>query len=383
MKILYLSNAPWVSTGYGVQSKLLVDYLKQQGHEIIFMTNFGLLGGPLEIDGTLHLPDDFGNWGNTVIRYNVEVHQPDVIISLCDWFILALDEWKEVQVPWFSWTPIDLYLTNKEKIKPFLDVCPNVVTMSSFGSKQIEEYKAPKNMIHHAIDSSAFKILGKTFARESLGFPNDPNTFIIGMNMANKDASENRKAFEPQIKAIKKFINKHSELDIFVFLNTEPTGKFKGVDLVTLLKNEKLNLDKFMFTNPYKTLNNPYTAQEMALWYNGLDVLLNASSGEGFGVPIIEAQACGVPVITHDATAMPEISYYGYVAKSDPKIRIELEDYGYRTMPSIQDIFKGLEDVLKNRSEKEAEAVSQKIHENFDIQVIGKKWDETIKAINV
>ena len=35
-----------------------------------------------------------------------------------------------------------------------------------------------------------------------------------------------------------------------------------------------------------------YEAQ-MATWYNGLDVLSLCSFGEGFGLPLIEAQACG------------------------------------------------------------------------------------------
>ena len=33
--------------------------------------------------------------------------------------------------------------------------------------------------------------------------------------------------------------------------------------------------------------------EAMASWYNGLDVLSLCSYGEGFGLPLIEAQACG------------------------------------------------------------------------------------------
>ena len=40
--------------------------------------------------------------------------------------------------------------------------------------------------------------------------------------------------------------------------------------------------------------------------YTGFDVLIQPSSYEGFGLPILEAQACGMPVITTDAQPMSE-----------------------------------------------------------------------------
>ena len=42
------------------------------------------------------------------------------------------------------------------------------------------------------------------------------------------------------------------------------------------------------------------------------------SLGEGFGIPLIEAQACGCPVITGDWTAMGELCLSGWkLSKSD------------------------------------------------------------------
>jgi glycosyltransferase involved in cell wall biosynthesis len=45
----------------------------------------------------------------------------------------------------------------------------------------------------------------------------------------------------------------------------------------------------------------------MAALYTGMDVLLHASYGEGFGVPAIEAQACGTKVIGASWTATPDL----------------------------------------------------------------------------
>ena len=55
----------------------------------------------------------------------------------------------------------------------------------------------------------------------------------------------------------------------------------------------------------------------MCQTYNAFDVLASPSYGEGFGIPIIEAQACGVPVIVSDWTAMTELCGAGWLVDGD------------------------------------------------------------------
>jgi glycosyltransferase involved in cell wall biosynthesis len=49
----------------------------------------------------------------------------------------------------------------------------------------------------------------------------------------------------------------------------------------------------------------------MAKAYSAMDVLTNVSTGEGFGIPIVEAQACGTPVIVGGWTSMRELCFSG------------------------------------------------------------------------
>jgi len=46
--------------------------------------------------------------------------------------------------------------------------------------------------------------------------------------------------------------------------------------------------------------------RELPYWYNTATVFAYPSLCEGFGMPVLEAQACGVPVLTSDCSALPE-----------------------------------------------------------------------------
>ena len=50
----------------------------------------------------------------------------------------------------------------------------------------------------------------------------------------------------------------------------------------------------------------------MASWHGVLDVLSNCSYGEGFGLPVLQSQACGVPVIVNRFSAMDELCGAGW-----------------------------------------------------------------------
>ena len=60
-------------------------------------------------------------------------------------------------------------------------------------------------------------------------------------------------------------------------------------------------------TDDYLMKTGRLDAGYMAGWYNAADVYLNTSWAEGFGVPLIEAQACGLPAIGTDCSAVTEL----------------------------------------------------------------------------
>jgi glycosyltransferase involved in cell wall biosynthesis len=49
------------------------------------------------------------------------------------------------------------------------------------------------------------------------------------------------------------------------------------------------------------------TDDELPLLYCASRLLAYPSLYEGFGLPVLEAQACGVPVVTSDVSSLPEV----------------------------------------------------------------------------
>ena len=77
------------------------------------------------------------------------------------------------------------------------------------------------------------------------------------------------------------------------------------------LHRDMYNLgDKIIFTTKL-TQDDGLKVAEMANLYNMFDVFTSLSGGEGFGIPLIEAQACGVPVVYTNYSGQAEICVEG------------------------------------------------------------------------
>src|SRR5690606_25909845 len=143
--------------------------------------------------------------------------------------------------------------------------------------------------------------------RRQLGW--DERPFIAMMNAANK-GDPSRKGFREVLQAWRIFMEKRPAGSAMLYLHTDAFGR-SGVPLLELA--EQLGIaDSVQFPDAYRYAIGTIPAGELALMYNSADVLLNPSMGEGFGVPLIEAQACGTPVIVTDFSAMRELCFAGW-----------------------------------------------------------------------
>jgi len=91
---------------------------------------------------------------------------------------------------------------------------------------------------------------------------------------------------------------------------------------------------------------------DMVKLYNAADVLLFCTGGEGFGLPLIESQACGVPVVTTDYAAAPEqVSDAGLTVKVDDYVIINTPG-ARRSLTSIDGMAEALTKIMNSDKEK-------------------------------
>lgn len=345
--------------------------LHDLGHEPECSAYYGLDGGLVEYDGYRVWPcSPFDPWGNDVIKTHILNIGPEAIITLMDLFVLNEKVWEQLPVPWIAWTPID-----HEEIGPAtlrrLQLANVPVAMSDFGAVEMMKAGIEEVIrIYHAVDTDVFKPMDKYECREAYGLSED--AYIIGMVMANKG---DRKQFPRQFKAIKMWMDKNPDRDVRIFLHTEPSERMGGWKMKDLVEHSGLS-GKVHSTRAFFTSVVPLPSEDMAKVYNCFDVLLNVSAGEGFGIPIIEAQACGVPVIAGNYTAMGELVHNGYLVEAES--RYLASHFGYQFLPSLDDLVYRLESAYRMCDKKTAQFGRSWVEENCSVPVIAKQWNELL-----
>ncbi len=321
MKILWHSVHPAVGSGYGTQTATFAPRIKAAGHDLAISAYYGVQGFMSQWRGIRVYPAYGKSYGtDTVIPHAVdhfgggegisfrEVADKGLIITLGDVWTFQQPLLSEMNVA--AWVPVD-----HEDVPPavagwFETTGAVPIAMSRFGEAALRRAGLDPLYVPHGIDTSVFCPGDRAEARERVGLPDD--AFVVAMVAANVGRDGARKAFYEQILAFGQLRKKHP--DAVLALHTDVTSA-QGVDIRKLLSD--FPRDSYLFTDQY-AYKIGVDAGKVADIYRAADVLTNTSWGEGFGIPIIEAQACGTPVVVTDTTAMPELAGAGWTVPGEP-----------------------------------------------------------------
>ena len=316
LRVLWASNAPWTKTGYGTQTAIGTRALRDLGAEVGVFAFFGMEGAISNADGMVVYPAGILPWGNDVIRGHASQFDADVVVSLMD--VWVQDYWGRKLSGdgrlFCPWLPVD-HDPAPERIVEKLDKAHQPIAMSKFGKRALDDADVPNvAYVPHAFNNAVFHVGDKMKARQALKLPEDK--FIIGMVAANK-GFPSRKCYPEQVRAFAKFHETHPDAWLYIHALMEPIED--GINLTALCQSLGLKAGRdFGFVNGYEYIVGWHESR-MALLFQSFDILSNASMGEGFGVPILEAQACGTPVVTTAVTSMPELTWGGIcVQKTHP-----------------------------------------------------------------
>lgn len=315
MRILIHSNAPWVPSGYGRQTALLLRVLRELEHEAAVSAFYGLSGGPMEWDGHLVLPAGRQAYGVDMLPEHADAWRADLVITLMDFWQLApiTEQLQSMNVA--AWLPVDctpLGMPDRETLRRS---GARPIAMAPFGQKVLEEagwhdvLYAPHM---HDVDQEAYEEAAaqRLAYRDGMGLT---DAFVVGMCAANNDAI--RKGFPEQFEAFRRFHKDHPEAQLLVHSITPSPN---GHDLVQLAHSMDL-AGKVRFTPAYPQLSGAFGADSlMRDWFSVLDVLTSCSYAEAFGVPMLEAQALGTPVVSTAGSAMRDVNKVGWHADGEP-----------------------------------------------------------------
>ena len=151
----------------------------------------------------------------------------------------------------------------------------------------------------------------------------------------------------------------------------------QGVDLQRLAADLGIK-DSVIFADQFAVASGMMGAPDMAKWYGVLDVLSNASYGEGFGLPVIEAQACGTPVVTTAFSAMIELTGAGWCVAGDPYFN--RGHNGWWMRPSAAAIASAYEDAFEQAATMRDDARKFALQYDAD-RVLKEHWVPVLKEL--
>jgi glycosyltransferase involved in cell wall biosynthesis len=309
------SNSYDIPTGYGQQVKFLIDRLVKHGFKTANLSNFGLQGSIEEIKTpygkVAHYPVGYRAYSDDAIPvwHN---HFSTQFPNVKDAVLTLYDQWVYNDMPFdgniIAWTPLD-HVTLPPAVLKFLskeNVTP--VTMSPHGQRQLEKVGIESTYIPHSVDTKVMKPTQTVFdgipTRDYLGVPKD--AFMVSIVAANKaNGLVHRKALAEQLMAFAIF--KREYPDAYLYIHSEPSNAFGGFNIPQLLRAVGLDNESVIILD--QNINRVgYPSEYLAAIYTASDVMLQVTYGEGFGVPVVEAQACGTRVITSNWAATQDLA---------------------------------------------------------------------------
>ena len=315
VKVLIASDAPWHPTGYGTQLKAFCRRMVADGHRVYVYCAGAFMGGYVDYEPGVTVVGSGGNddrWGNRSWPEIVDHVDPDLIFTWLDVHGMHAYGWSEA--PTYMWTPIDTHPIPKEEAE-ILGRAAKIMVPSLWGKQILEDEGFASSYVPCGIDLDVFTIdaEGRTRWRRQLRPEIDDDTFLIGMVGLNT-GSPDRKGYGYAFDVIKAFRDTHPDEKIAVYIHTDPYGDGMSINLINLRDRMGLR-DLIAFNPPQLPWGRP--SLYMRDMFNAFDVYLHTAITEGFGVPVVEAQACGVPVVVNACSSVTELSTGpgGYRAK--------------------------------------------------------------------
>ncbi len=389
LRIFWSSNAMWSDSGYGSAVQDLLPRIRDLGYPLAICNFYGQSGIPFEfpyecrhgekidhkLAGIRQYPIINHAFGSDGALWHSKDFKADVVFFLQDIWPLNPQDLQGINRPIF-WVPVDHDPIPRGTLNN-LRFANRIIAMSKFGKQQLADNGFSSIYIPHMVDTKIFYPMHTQEIKQKRGIP--PDVYVFGMVAANKD-NPPRKSFQEVLEAFKAFLSKVPKA--MLYIHTDP--HFPGGFLIdeyakTLGIQQNVFFPGIEFPGIYDFKYNT-DKKKMAQIYNTFDCLLAPCTSEGFGVPIIEAQACGVPVITSDWVAMKELVPPEH--RVTPSSLKWTSMMSYAATPSVDDLFNKMMAIYQFQPRKQLKDNAHKFAQQYDLSKNFKeRWIPLLESL--
>lgn len=181
----------------------------------------------------------------------------------------------------FSWKFRYLY---KLIIPLILKTSKHIFTVSKFSQNEIIDYykiaSHKISIIYNAVDDSFKPIKNNNRNKED---------YILAVSSV-----KGNKNFSAVINSFFKIYQNNKNIKLYIIGDFE-SDSFKNIDITKFKEN------------PNVVFLGRVTDKELIEYYSNAKIFIFPSFYEGFGIPVLEAQACGCPVVSSNTSSLPEV----------------------------------------------------------------------------
>lgn len=353
--------------------------LRELGHEIAISANFGLHGAVLNWRGVKIYPRYRAGLGQDVVKLHARDFRADAVISLYD--IWVLDNNFQLPLPWIGMVPVDGAPVSRQ----MRAVARNIdyrVAYSRFGEREMKRAGIDCSYVPHGFDAGKFTPGDKWEARDNLEIPYE--RFVISTVAANK-GYPCRKGWPELLEAYSIFWRRHPDALLYLHTTNLPFGSAgEGINIKKYLDFLGVPTSAWMMINE-SDLAMGVPDEHLIEFYRASDAFLLPSMGEGFGMPIVEAQLCGCPVIVQNCSATAELCVNGVAVEPLQHMWLPQLEY-YWQVPSIPRIVSALETLYEQEPSKaywdaKKEEGVEHMRENYGWGAVKRYWDRFLSDV--
>lgn len=308
MRIAWLSNGPSAPTGFGMVTRQVCARLAED-HDVHIIANYET--EVREYRGCLVTPLNSLGEGMT----ELESWRPDAVIMLTDvWEFPAvmqhINRWPRHKPYVIGYVPLDgarpdgSLPTSWAEILGDLDL---VVVMSRFAERVMADAGIPSTFIPHGVNLEVFRPLdasARVTMRHTHGIGDEDILFLSDCR------NQPRKQLPRLLRVLKAASLLSSRLRFH--LHTDPNDGM--ADTATYRYNivkdvERLGLDQVVRFTPQfgAEARRSLSEEELAELYQIADAHIIVSTGEGFGIPTLQASSAGLVPFAPDFSANSEL----------------------------------------------------------------------------